>query len=58
MFAGGDAPNGEKAEVIGDLVDMDNVFGYIASGNVRFEARVRNFVTTEKPSGLATDFFY
>ena len=52
MFAGGDAPIGEKAEVIGDLVDMDNVFGYIASGNVRFEARVRNFVTTEKPFWL------
>ena len=47
MFAGGDAPIGEKAEVIGDLVDIDNVYGYIASGNVRFEARVRNFVTTE-----------
>ncbi|MDA1279103.1 MAG: dihydrodipicolinate synthase family protein [Chloroflexi bacterium] len=51
-FAGGDAPVGAPAEVIGDLVDIDNVFGYIASGNVRFETRVRTFVTTEKPFWL------
>ncbi len=51
-FMGGDAPVGAEAEVIGDLVDLDNVFGYIASGNVRFEARVRNFVTTDKPFWL------
>jgi 4-hydroxy-2-oxoglutarate aldolase len=38
--------------VIGELVDIDNVWGYIASGNVRFEARVRNFVTTDKPFWL------
>jgi len=52
QFAGGDAPVGAPAEVIGDLIDIDNVFGYIASGNVRFEARVRTFVTTEKPFWL------
>ena len=52
MFAGGDAPVGAQPEVIGDLIDIDNVFGYIASGNLRFEARVRNFVTTEKPFWL------
>ncbi|MBG82557.1 MAG: dihydrodipicolinate synthase family protein [SAR202 cluster bacterium] len=52
QFAGGDAPIGASAEVIGDLIDMDNVYGYIASGNVRFEARVRTFVTTEKPFWL------
>ncbi len=52
QFAGGDAPVGAPAEVIGDLIDLDNVFGYIASGNVRFEARVRNFVTTDKPFWL------
>ncbi len=52
MFAGGAAPVGAESEVIGDLVNIDNVFGYIASGNVRFEARVRNFVTTEKPFWL------
>jgi len=51
-FHGGEAPIGAPAEVIGDLVDIDNVFGYIASGNVRFEARVRNFVTTDKPFWL------
>ena len=52
MFAGGEAPVGAEPEVIGKLVDIDNVYGYIASGNVRFEARVRNFVTTEKPFWL------
>ena len=52
MFAGGEAPVGAEPEVIGDLIDIDNVFGYIASGNVRFEARVRGFVTTEKPFWL------
>jgi 4-hydroxy-2-oxoglutarate aldolase len=52
MFAGGDAPVGAEPEVIGDLIDIDNVFGYIASGNVRFEARVRQFVTTDKPFWL------
>jgi 4-hydroxy-2-oxoglutarate aldolase len=52
QFAGGDAPVGAPAEVIGDLIDIDNVFGYIASGNVRFEARVRGFVTTDKPFWL------
>ena len=52
MFAGGGAPVGAQPEVIGDLVDIDNVWGYIASGNLRFEARVRNFVTTDKPFWL------
>ncbi|MCH8910279.1 MAG: dihydrodipicolinate synthase family protein [Chloroflexi bacterium] len=52
QFAGGDAPVGAEPEVISGLVDIDNVFGYIASGNVRFEARVRSFVTTEKPFWL------
>ena len=28
------------------------MFGYIASGNVRFESRVRTFVTTDKPFWL------
>lgn len=51
-FHGGDAPVGASAEVIGNLVDIDNVFGYIASGNVRFEARVRTFVTPDKPFWL------
>lgn len=52
MFRGGEQPVGAEPEVIGDLIDLDNVWGYIASGNVRFEARVRNFVTTEKPFWL------
>jgi 4-hydroxy-2-oxoglutarate aldolase len=52
MFAGGGVPVGAQPEVIGDLIDLDNVWGYIASGNLRFEARVRNFVTTDKPFWL------
>ena len=52
QFAGGVAPVGAEPEVIGRLIDIDNVFGYIASGNVRFEARVRGFVTDEKPFWL------
>ena len=51
-FHGGDAPVGASPEVIGDLIDLDNVWGYIASGNVRFEARVRTFVTMDKPFWL------
>lgn len=52
VFHGGDAPIGATPEVIGKLIDIDNVFGYIASGNVRFEARVRTFVTPDKPFWL------
>ncbi len=44
QFAGGSAPVGAPEEVIGEIVSMDNVFGYIASGNIRFESRVRTFV--------------
>jgi 4-hydroxy-2-oxoglutarate aldolase len=39
---------GAPAESIGELVAMDNVFGYITSDNLRFEARVRTFVPAEK----------
>ena len=42
------APAGAKAEWIGDFVARDNVFGYIASADLRFEARVRTFVPSEK----------
>jgi dihydrodipicolinate synthase/N-acetylneuraminate lyase len=44
----GSAP-GAPAELIGELVASDNVFGYITSDNLRFEARVRLFVPREKP---------
>ena len=44
QFAGGSAPVGAPEEVIGEIVSMDNVFGYIASGNIRFESRVRTFI--------------
>jgi 4-hydroxy-2-oxoglutarate aldolase len=39
---------GAPAELIGELVAMDNAFGYITSDNLRFEARVRTFVPPEK----------
>jgi 4-hydroxy-2-oxoglutarate aldolase len=44
----GSAP-GAPAELIGELVARDNVFGYITSDNLRFEARVRLFAPREKP---------
>lgn len=39
---------GAPAELIGELVAMDNAFGYITSDNLRFEARVRLYVPPEK----------
>lgn len=39
---------GAEAELIGDLVARDNVFGYIASADLRFEARVRTFIPSQK----------
>lgn len=41
-------PYGAEAELIGEIVARDNVFGYIASADLRFEARVRTFVPAEK----------
>jgi 4-hydroxy-2-oxoglutarate aldolase len=42
------APIGAPAELFGEVVSMPNVFGYIASADLRFEARVRTFVPAEK----------
>ena len=42
------APAGAEATQIGDWVARDNVFGYIASADLRFEARVRSFITPAK----------
>lgn len=39
---------GAEAELIGELVARDNVFGYIASADIRFEARVRTFIPAAK----------
>ena len=39
---------GASAELIGELVSHDNVFAYITSDNLRFEARVRLYVPQEK----------
>jgi 4-hydroxy-2-oxoglutarate aldolase len=41
-------PIGAPAPVIGELVEMENVFGYIASADVRFESRTRLFVPVDK----------
>ena len=42
FFSGGDTSDtGAQSEVLAELTYMENVSGYIASGNVRFEARVR-----------------
>ena len=48
QFMGGSAPIGAPAETLGELAAMENVFGYIASGNIRFESRVRTFVPKDK----------
>ncbi len=47
-FLGSLAGIGASAELIGELVAMDNVFGYIASADVRFESRVRTFAPANK----------
>jgi 4-hydroxy-2-oxoglutarate aldolase len=47
-FLGGPASMSLPAELIGELVAMDNVFGYIMSSDIRFESRVRTFVAAEK----------
>ncbi len=36
------------AEVLGSIVDMDNVFGYVTDHDVRFEAQVRRRVTRDR----------
>jgi dihydrodipicolinate synthase/N-acetylneuraminate lyase len=47
-FLNSPAPIGAPAEMIGELTAMDNVFGYIASADLRFESRVRMFVPASK----------
>jgi dihydrodipicolinate synthase/N-acetylneuraminate lyase len=39
---------GAPAELIGEIVAMENVFGYITSDNLRFESRVRQLVPDDK----------
>ncbi|MEO1981214.1 MAG: dihydrodipicolinate synthase family protein [Fuerstiella sp.] len=48
MFLSSTMPTNVSAELIGDVAAMDNVAGYIASADLRFEARVRSFVPAEK----------
>jgi dihydrodipicolinate synthase/N-acetylneuraminate lyase len=48
MFLSSTAPRNITAELIGNVTAMDNVAGYIASADLRFEARVRTFVPAQK----------
>ncbi len=48
MFLSGPTPAGAPAELIGELMGHENVFGYIASADLRFEFRLRQFVPQEK----------
>ncbi|MCP4173170.1 MAG: dihydrodipicolinate synthase family protein [Fuerstiella sp.] len=48
MFLSSTAPRNITAELIGDIATIDNVKGYIASADLRFEARVRTLVPAEK----------
>jgi len=47
-FLSASHPAGAEAEQIGAWLEQENVFGYIASADLRFEARVRRFVSTAK----------
>ena len=49
MFLSHPAALGAPAEWIGEWIAMDNAYGYIASADMRFEARVRTFLPPEKP---------
>jgi 4-hydroxy-tetrahydrodipicolinate synthase len=48
MFLSSTAPRNITAELIGNVTAMDNVAGYIASADLRFEARVRTFIPAQK----------
>ena len=48
MFLSGPSALGAKAEQIGDFVARDNVYGYIASADIRFESRVRTFIPADR----------
>ena len=48
MFLSSTAPRSVTAEQIGDVTAIDRVAGYIASADLRFEARVRTFVPAQK----------
>jgi 4-hydroxy-2-oxoglutarate aldolase len=48
MFLNSSTPIAAPAELIGEWVSMENVFGYITSDNLRFESRVRTFVPPHK----------
>jgi len=48
MFLSSTMPTNVSVELIGDVSTMGNVAGYIASADLRFEARVRTFVPAEK----------
>jgi 4-hydroxy-tetrahydrodipicolinate synthase len=47
-FLSSSPAGGAPAELIGEMVSLGNVWGYIASDNIRFESRVRLFVPPDK----------
>lgn len=48
LFLSGPPATGASAELIGEIVSHDNVFGYIMSDNLRFETRARLFIPRAK----------
>ena len=48
MFLSTVTAGNATAEMIGNVAAMDNVEGYIASADMRFEARARTFIPAEK----------
>lgn len=48
LFLSTSAAAGATPELIGEIVAMDNVYGYITYDNIRFEARVRQLVPASK----------
>ena len=48
MFLQSPGTGHASAELIGNITTMENVEGYIASADIRFETRVRRFVPQEK----------
>ena len=48
MFLSSPTSVGASAEVMGELLALDNVYGYITSSDMRFESRVRQFAPPDK----------
>ena len=48
MFLSSPTAIGAPAELIGELLALDNAYGYITSSDMRFESRVRQFAPSDK----------